>query len=161
MTGLDMARALESTPLAVAIAKSNWLFPLLETLHVLAIAIVVGSLAMLDIRLLGLANVRRSLSEMMRSVLPWVWSAFIVAAVCGALLFSSKASTYYVNLPFRIKFVCLILAAANMLAFHWSAQDISGWQNGPPPLRARIAGAISLVLWISIVAAGRWIGFTT
>jgi hypothetical protein len=47
------------------------------------------------------------------------------------------------------------------LAFHWSAQDISGWQNGPSPLRARIAGAISLILWISIVAAGRWIGFTT
>jgi hypothetical protein len=121
----------------------------------------VGSVATLDVRLLGIGGMRRALGEMMRSILPWIWGAFIVAATCGALLFSSKASTYYVNLPFRIKIACLVLAAANMLAFHLSGRDISGWDNRPPPRRARVAGAISLVLWISIVAAGRWIGFTT
>jgi hypothetical protein len=156
-----MARALEHTPFAVAIAKSNWLFPLTETLHVLAFTVVVGSVAMLDFRLLGLDNMRRSLSELMRSVLPWIWSAFVVAAICGALLFSSKASTYYVNVPFRIKFTCLILVAANMLIFHWSARGIPAWEYGPPPLRARVAGGISLTLWIAIVTSGRWIGFTT
>jgi len=160
MTGLQIAQAIESTPLAVEIARSSWLFPLLETLHVLAIALVVGSIALLDIRLLGLGGMRRTVAEMMRSVLPWVWSAFVMAAICGALLFSSKATAYYVNLPFRFKFACLILAAANMLAFHYSG-DVARWESRPPPVRARTAAAISLVLWISIVAAGRWIGFTT
>ena len=161
MTGLEMARALEHTPLAVAIAKSNWLFPLLETLHVLAFTVVVGSVAMLDVRLLGLGNMRRSITELTRSVLPWTWSAFVVAAICGAMLFISKASTYYVNIPFRIKFACLVLAAANMLIFHWGARGTLAWDIGPPPVRARIAGAISLALWIAIVSSGRWIGFTT
>jgi hypothetical protein len=161
MTGLEIARALEHTPLAQAIAKSNWLFPLIETIHVLAFTLVVGSVAMLDVRLLGLGNLRRALSELIRSVLPWTWSAFIVAAICGALLFSSKASTYYLNIPFRIKFVCLILAAANMLIFHWSARVMPTSDFGPPPVRARVAGALSLALWITIVTSGRWIGFTT
>jgi len=159
MTGLAMARALEHTPLAVTIAKSTWLFPLIETLHVLAFTVVVGSVAMLDVRLLGLGNMRRPLHELFRSVLPWTWIAFIVAAICGALLFSSKASTYYVNLPFRIKFACLALAAVNMIVFHSGAGDIPNL--GRPPARARIAGVISLILWLAIVASGRWIGFTT
>jgi uncharacterized protein DUF6644 len=161
MTGLEMARALEHMPFAVAIAKSNWLFPLIETLHVLAFTIVVGSVAMLDLRLLGLGSMRRPLSELMRSVLPWIWSAFVVAAICGVLLFSSKASTYYVNVPLRIKLTCLILAAANMLIFHRGARGIPAWECGPLPLRARVAGGISLALWIAIIASGRWIGFTT
>jgi hypothetical protein len=157
MTVLEMARALEHTPLAVAIAKSTWLFPLIETLHVLAFTVVVGSVSMLDVRLLGLGNMRRPLNELMRGVLPWAWIAFVVAAICGALLFSSKASTYYVNLPFRIQFACRYLLV-NMIVFH-SARDIPNL--GPPPRGRGIAGAISLILWLAIVGSGRWIGFTT
>jgi hypothetical protein len=161
MTGLQVAQALEHTHLAVAIAKSNWLFPVFETLHVLAFSVVVGSVAMMDVRLLGLGNTRRSITELIRSVLPWTWSAFALAAVCGALLFSSRAATYYVNLPFRIKAACLLLAAANMLVFHWGGRRTAAEDTGAPPKRVRIAGAISLALWITIVGSGRWIGFTT
>src|ERR1700722_18243121 len=157
MTGLDMAPALEQTPPGLSIATSRWFFPLLETLHVLAVAVVVGSVTMLDVRLLGLGNMQRPFSELMRNVLPWTWSAFVVAAICGGLLFSSKASTYYVNLPFRIKVTCLILAALNMLIFHWHAPSVPFADVGPPPVRARIVGAISLTLWIAIVSCGRWI----
>jgi len=159
VTGIQIAEALERTPLAVAIAKSIWLFPLIETLHVLGLILVVGSVAILDVRLLGLGNIHRPLNDLMRSVLPWTWSSFVVAAICGALLFSSKASTYYVNVPFRVKFVCLGLAAANMIAFHSRSHDLPNF--GPTPMRARIAGAISLLLWLAIVSTGRWIGFTT
>jgi hypothetical protein len=162
MTALDLMGTLEHMPFAVAIAKSAWLFPIIETLHVLAFTVVVGSVAMLDMRLLGLGNMGRSISELTCSVLPWTWGAFAAAASCGALLFSSKASTYYVNLPFRIKILCLGLAAANLLVFHLvSARNIVAWDWGVPPLRARVAGAVSLTLWVVIVATGRWIGFTT
>jgi uncharacterized membrane protein len=162
MAALDLMASLEQMPLSVAIAKSAWLFPIIETLHVLAFSIVVGSIAMLDMRLLGVGFMSRSITDLMRSVLPWTWSGFGAAASCGLLLFSSKASTYYPNLPFRIKMLCLVLAAANMLVFHLvNARGIGAWDVGAPPLRVRATGAASLSLWVAIVAAGRWIGFTT
>jgi hypothetical protein len=158
----DLMQALEHMPFAVAIAKSTWLFPFLETLHVLALTLVVGSVAVMDMRLLGLGSMDRTVTEVTRSVLPWTWSAFAGAAVCGGLLFSSKASTYYVNVPFRMKMGCLGLAAANMFVYHLlSARGVASWNHGVPPLRVRVTGAISLALWIMIVATGRWIGFTT
>lgn len=162
MTALDLMHALEHQPFAVAIAESTWLFPFFETVHVLALTVVVGSVAMMDMRLLGVGSKERSITELTRSVLPWTWTAFAVAAVCGAMLFSSKAATYYANIPFRVKMVCLAFAAVNMLVFHlFTERDIAAWDRGRPPLRVRIAGAISLCLWVVIVATGRWIGFTT
>jgi hypothetical protein len=152
---------LEHRPFAIAIAESTWLFPIVETVHVLALTVVVGSVAMMDLRLLGVGSKDRAVSEVIASSLPWAWSAFAVAFVAGSLMFSSKAATYYVNLPFRIKMVCLVLAAANMLIFHVvTARGMATWDRGTPPPAARFAAACSLTLWIVIVASGRWIGFT-
>jgi hypothetical protein len=152
---------LENLPFSVAIAESIWLFPILESLHVLALAIVVGSIGMIDVRLLGLASRKRAVTELTRTVLPWTWMAFGVTLLVGLLLFCSKATTYYVNVPFRIKLVCLALAGTNMLTFHLiTARGIANWDRGTPPLPAKLAGAFSLTLWIAVVAAGRWIGFT-
>jgi len=162
MTVLDLMHALEHQPFAVAISESTWLFPFFETVHVLALTLVVGSVAMMDLRLLGIGSRDRSVTELNSSVLPWTWCAFAVAAICGGLLFSSKASTYYVNIPFRIKMVCLAFAAVNMLIFHLvTERGVAAWDRGTPPRAAKMAGAISLALWVVIVATGRWIGFTT
>ena len=162
MSVIDLMHALEHQPFAVAIAESTWLFPFFETLHVLCLTLVVGSVAMMDMRLLGIGSRDRRITELTRSVLPLTWTAFFFAASFGALLFSSKAATYYVNIPFRIKMACLLFAAVNMLVFHFvSERDVAAWDSGRPPLRARVAGAISLGLWVVIVATGRWIGFTT
>jgi hypothetical protein len=152
---------LEHRAFAIAIAESTWLFPIVETLHVLALTIVVGSVAMMDLRLLGVGSRDRPVSEVIASSLPWAWSAFVVAFVAGSLMFSSKAASYYVNLPFRIKMVCLALAAVNMLVFHFlTGRGMAAWDRGTPPPAARLAAACSLTLWIVIVATGRWIGFT-
>jgi hypothetical protein len=162
MTLVQMLTALEHQPFAVAIAESTWLFPFFESLHVLALTVVVGSVFMMDMRLLGIGNRQRAVSELTASVLPWTWSAFAVAAFAGLCLFSSKATTYYGNVPFRLKVVCLAAAAVNMLVFHlFTARDIGRWDRGMPPFGARVAGGVSVALWITIVALGRWIGFTT
>jgi len=154
--------ALEQQPFSQAIAESTWMFPCFESIHVLAITLVVGSVAMMDLRLLGIGSRNRSVSELTSSMLPWTWSAFAVALCAGGLLFCSKASTYYNNIPFRIKMVCMLFAAVNMLVFHLvTARNISAWDYGKPVPAARVAGALSLALWITIVATGRWIGFTT
>ena len=162
MSTLDLMKSLEQLPFAVTIAESTWLFPFFETIHVLALTLVVGSVGMMDLRLLGIGSRDRSITELTRSVLPWTWGAFAIAATCGLLLFSSKAAAYYVNIPFRIKIVCMLFAGVNMLVFHFvTGRNVAAWDNGRTPPAARAAGVISLTLWVVIVATGRWIGFTT
>ncbi len=144
------------------IRESTWLFPTIETVHVLALVLVVGSISMIDLRLLGFANRERSVTDLTAEALPWTWSAFAVAAIAGLLMFSSKAATYYENLPFRIKMICLAIAGLNMVVFHAViARKQSDWDCGRPPTHVQLVGGISLAMWIAIVAAGRWVGFTT
>jgi hypothetical protein len=151
---------LQAQPFSKTIAESTWMFPGFETLHVMAVVLVVGSVAMMDLRLLGVGK-GRPVSQILEATLPFTWGAFAVALVAGSLLFCSKAATYFENIPFRIKMACLLLAGVNMLVFHLlTARRMSEWDSGTPPPAARTAGAISILLWITIVACGRWVGFT-
>jgi hypothetical protein len=151
---------LEHRPFAIAIAESTWLFPITETVHVLALTVVIGAVAMMDLRLLGVGHKDRPVSDVIASSLPWAWSAFAVAFIAGSMMFCSKAVSYAANVPFRIKIVCLLLAAINMLVFHlFTARQMASWDQGAPPLGARLAAAFSLILWVVIAATGRWIGF--
>ncbi|HUK00927.1 MAG TPA: DUF6644 family protein [Steroidobacteraceae bacterium] len=155
--------ALENTSVGTAVRESIWLFPTIETVHVLAIVLVVGSIMIVDLRLLNLASRRRPVSELLAEVLPWTWGAFACAAISGSLLFSSSALKYAHNTPFRLKMLLLLAAAINMAVFHLGVfRSVSQWDLGQKlPGRARLAGGISLALWVWVVACGRWIGFTT
>jgi hypothetical protein len=153
---------LQDLSLPTQIRESDWLFPTIETVHVFALVLVVGSIMTVDLRLLGLANKERPFSEVASEMLPWTWTAFVIAALAGMLMFSSKALTYYGNIPFRLKMICLLLAGINMAMFHWlGTRHLEAWDRGQPPRSARLAGGASLLLWVTIVAAGRWVGFTT
>jgi hypothetical protein len=153
---------LESTQVATAIRESTWLFPTIETIHVLSIVLVVGSIAMLDLRLLDLASRDRSVTDVYEDVMPWTRASFVCAAIAGGLLFSSSATKYYHNVPFRIKMCVLLLAGLNTAYFEfWTRRSIADWNHAArTPRAAKLAGGISLVLWILVVACGRWIGFT-
>ena len=154
--------ALQDLALPTQIRESDWLFPTIETVHVFALVLVVGSIMIVDLRLLYFAQKERRFSELAGEMLPWTWSAFVIAALAGLLMFSSKAVTYWANIPFRVKMVCLLLAGINMLAFQFIAmRGVVRWDTGVPPPAARAAGWLSLLLWTMIVATGRWIGFTT
>ena len=161
MTILELCTWLEESPLGLAITESEGLFPAIETLHVLALALVIGSIAMLDLRLLGVSNRDRGVVQLAEDTLPWTWSAFVVAAITGALMFVSAATSYYDNVPFRIKLVLLALAGLNMAIFHFTAYRVAhDWNfTFPTPQSARIAASLSLLFWIGVVVAGRWIGF--
>ena len=154
---------LQDTSIATAIREGETLFPWIECVHVLAIVLVVGSIAIVDMRLIGWGSRDRSVTRLTRDVLPCTWVAFLFAACSGALLFVSKAATYGHNFFFLGKMLLLVLAGTNMAVFHLLlSHDVEHWGATPAttPLPARIAGAISLCLWICIVAFGRWIGFT-
>ena len=150
---------LQDHPIAQHIGFTWW-FPLLESIHVIAVGLVVGSIMMVDLRLLGLAALRYPASQVTRRLVPWTWGAFVVAAVTGFGLFATRAPVYVENPAFQIKFLLLPLACLNMAWFQVRTfRGIGAWDMAsPPPLSARLAGAISLLLWAGVVLAGRWTG---
>ncbi|MDR3467234.1 MAG: hypothetical protein P4M07_14975 [Xanthobacteraceae bacterium] len=152
----------EDSALADSIRENDILFPLIESIHVLAISLVIGSILAVDLRLLGLASVGRSVSRVTSGVLPLTWCAFVVAVGSGGLLFISNATKYLANGYFVAKMLLIAAAGINMLVFHaLSTRDLPRWENAArPPLRARLAGGLSILLWVAVVACGRWIGFT-
>ena len=152
---------LEATAPAIAISESSWLFPGIESVHVLAITMVVGSITMVDLRLLGLNLRDRPVGELIDEILPWTWTSFAVAVCSGALLFSSNATHYWGTFPFRAKMLLLILAGVNMTVFHATIlRSVDVWGRRPQtPRAAKISGGVSLGLWIGVVSLGRWIGF--
>ncbi len=158
----DIIGFLEDSGLADAIRENDLLFPLIESVHVLAICLVVGSIMAVDLRLLGLASVKRPVSDFTRGILPLTWGAFAVAVASGFLMFMSNATKYLGNGFFVAKLLLIAAAGVNMLVFHFlSASNQTRWDNqARPPLSARLAGGISMLLWIAVVACGRWIGFT-
>jgi hypothetical protein len=155
-------KAIEDTGLAGQIRESGLLFPLIETAHVMAITLVIGSIAVVDLRLLGVTSKRKPVTELTREVLPWTWGVFAIAVASGGLMFISKASAYFVNWPFRLKMLCLLLAGINMAIFHlFTYRSVRVWdQDRPTLLGAKVAGLLSLMFWIGVVTFGRWIGFT-
>jgi hypothetical protein len=152
---------LQETGLGIAVRESEFLFPWFESLHVLMIALVVGSIAVVDVRLLNWGLRDRPISRLMAEVLPLTRLAFLGALITGFVLFVSQATSYLHNTPFQVKMLLLLVALINIGFFHLvTARSIARWDtDGVPPTRVQLAGGTSLVLWIGIVGFGRWIGF--
>ncbi len=159
----DLLNQIENSGIGTAIRESTWLFPTIETLHVLTIVLVVGSIMIVDLRLINVASRVRPVSELMNEVLPFTWIAFVFAAITGSLLFTSAAVKYAANWPFRAKMLLLIAAGINMAIFHLgSYRKVALWDRASiTPTGARLAGFVSLAIWVTVVGCGRWIGFTT
>jgi hypothetical protein len=159
---LDLIAYFENSALADNIRENDLLFPLIESMHVVAICLVVGSILFVDLRLLGLASVHRSVSRVTNGILALTWSAFVVALASGGLLFISNATKYLENGYFIAKILLICAAGVNMAIFHGiSAKDLAKWEHETRlPLPARLAGGLSILLWVAVVACGRWIGFT-
>src|ERR1700748_730141 len=132
--------------------QNGALCPWIGSVHVLAIVLVVGTISIVDSRLLGVASLDISAKRLMRDVIPYTWGAFAVAAITGSLMFSSDATHYAHNRLFQIKFVMLGLAGLNMAVFHlFSERDIERWDapGATTPVAAKTAAVISLMAWIA------------
>jgi hypothetical protein len=159
MSLADFWTTLESWPMAVRIGESWW-FPFLESIHVLTATFVVGSIVMVDLRLLGLAAREYPIGRITREVVPWTLGACAVSIVVGVALFVSRAGHYAENVAFQVKMVLLVLAGINMAVFHLvTSRRMAEWDTPQATTAsARVAGAMSLLLWIGVMLAGRWIG---
>jgi len=124
-------------------------------------AALVGTISVLDLRLLGWAARQRQVSQLATKLIPWAWAGFCVQVVTGVLLFSSEAVKIYGNPAFRLKMLLLLLAGVQALIFQTTvSQRLPVWDQRPSlPLAAKFIGLSSILLWIGIVAAGRFIGF--
>ena len=147
--------------MGAGVRDSLWLFPAIETLHLLGMTALVGTAAVFDLRLLGWMLRRERVSELAGRLLPWTWAGFALQVVTGTLLFASEAVKVYTNPAFRVKMLLIFLAGVHALIFHWGVyRDVASWDDsGVLPTGAKVAGFVSILLWIGIVAAGRFIGF--
>lgn len=148
---------LGSTKWSVALIESLYAWSLIESAHVVTLALFVGTVLMLDLRLLGVAFRRVPISEFTNHLLPWTRGGFVVMTVTGLLLFYSSPLRYYHNLFFRIKVLMLILAGLNVWFFHSRVhRRVAAWDRDPlPPRAARVAAVVSIVAWTTVVVTGR------
>lgn len=149
------------SPIGTAIRESDYAFPVIESVHVLAITLLVGTIALLDLRLLGLVFRRIPVTQVARTMLPLTWSGFAVMLISGLLLFWAEAAKNYSNPAFRIKLVLLVMVGLNPLIFHTTIyRRVHEWELlERSPWRARGAALASLTLWTGIIVAGRAIAY--
>jgi hypothetical protein len=140
----EAMHALERTQIAIFVSHSTWIFSAFLMVHVAAITFVVGMIAVVDLRLIGLASRKSAVSDLCREALPWTWTAFAISALTGAVLFLAQPVKYVGNFAFQMKFAVMALAAVNMLAFQLiTYRGVVAWdRQSPIPLAARLSVAI-------------------
>jgi hypothetical protein len=138
--------------------QSAWVFPMIESVHILSFALLVGAIAVLDLRLIGLLR-HQAIEPLMRSALPVVLAGFAGAVVSGTLLFVANAGDLIANRAFGAKLALLMFGGLNAAWFHASTTRDALASDAPPSIGMRLAGALSLLLWAATVFAGRLIAY--
>ena len=147
----------DHTAVGLAIRASRWLFPVIEAFHLVALALLGGTVLIVDMRLLGWGLRSRPVSELARDMQPWMVAGLIVMLASGFLLFLSEPTKLYDNLPFQIKMVFLFLAI--VYTFTIRRRLLRNNVDLAWPLRSRLAGVVSITLWSVVGFMGRGIGF--
>src|SRR5437867_3551148 len=148
---------LGSTSVANAINDSEWLFPVIECIHITGLAVLVGTIAIVDFRLLGLALRRRPVSQIAGDLKPWTWAGIGIMLTTGPLMLSAEPERGYGNPAFYFKMSCLFLALLSHFTIHRRATK-SDHASGAT-LGGRLAACLSLMLWTGVILGGRGIAF--
>lgn len=156
----SFVQSVYDSPLATAVRESETLFPVLQTFHALGIMLMVGTIAVIDLRVLGVTLKQRSAHEVSRALLPLTWAGFLVMLVSGGVLLAAQSARIYSNDFLRAKLVLLVLAGLNVIFFHVAThRSIRNWGFGPSSAAAKTAAALSLALWAAVTVTGRFIAY--
>lgn len=162
MTLHDVAEWLEATSIAVWVKESLYGFALVVAIHIVGLTTSVGTVIWFDLRLLGVSMRRIPVSHLYRRLMPWILGGFAVMFVSGGILLAAYATSAFGNLYFRIKVVALVAAGLNAFVYHRvTERHVDRWNEGRlPPMPARAAGLISIVVWAVVIIAGRMMSYT-
>lgn len=149
---------LANTPLSLTIQTVMWIIPAVQTVHILCVAIVMSCMAMMDLRLIGVAGRKYSISRMVGRFVPWVWGALPVLLTTGIILIIGEPSRELLNPYFRAKMLMLVVVIAiTIIVQRQNKKDAAYWEARR--VAAALTGVASLLLWVGIVSAGRWIAY--
>ena len=153
--------AIEASGLGQAMRQSLWLYPIVEIVHLVGLALLFGSIVVLDLRLLGLSK-SISVRKITAHVLPWTAASFLLIVPSGLAMFVAHASDFIGSPVFVLKMGLIFAAGINAAVLHAGAfRTVSAWDAGAmPPPAVRLAAGLSLLLWISVIACGRLLAYT-
>ena len=157
-----MLEWLEATTVGVLVRESLWGFQIVVGIHILGIALSVGMLVWLDLRLLGVAMRETPVTTVYRQIMPWAVVGFVIMFATGLALATGFATRASVNVFFRLKLAALVLAGINAAVYHMGVERrIAEWnEDRLPPASARAAGLISITMWALVILAGRMMAYT-
>jgi hypothetical protein len=156
----EIVQWLQNMGFATAIRESALVFPVILSLHLTGMGLFGGMILMTDLRILGVAMTKRPVSDVVNGLRPWKHLGLTLTAGCGILLLWSKAAIYYPNPYLRIKLALFALIIIHALAFRSVYRNVGELDRSRViPGRAKLAATLSLVLWLSVLSAGRWIGY--
>lgn len=160
ITGPVLLVWLETSGLAQAMRQWQWLYPIVEIAHIVGIVLLVGAVAMFDIRLLGWSRAL-PIRQMARHLLPWSATGLVVVAISGAMMFTAHATEFWDNPAFLLKMLLILGGGINALLFHIGVyRNVTAWEIGiDAPIAAKIAALLSLLLWIGVITCGRLLAY--
>jgi hypothetical protein len=161
MSPAMISQWIQDTGLATAVRESAYAYPIIMSTHLACIAIFGGMILMTDLRLMGLAMTDVPVATMIRQLRPWKWFGFILMVTCGFLLAISRMNTYYENPYFQTKLTLLVLVGIHALVFRPRVYKNPEEIDRAPELPgvAKLAGALSLIMWVTIPIMGRLIAY--
>lgn len=153
--------AIESSGLGRIMRESLWAYPIVETFHIIGLATIFGSILVVDLRLLGLSRTV-SAARLARHALPWTVAGFVLVLVTGLMMFTAHTADFLGNGVFMLKMGLILAAGINAAALHTGPlRTVGAWDTGVlPPGRVRVAAGLSIVLWMSVIACGRFLAYT-
>ncbi len=157
---MEIGQTIHQWPLALYLRSDPLAYPIVESFHLVGLAMLFGSVILVDLRVLGGSRML-PLSQLARHALPWTWGAFAVVAASGVLLFVAHAADLVGSRAFLLKLVLIVLAGINAALFHAGPYArVASWDVGSvAPIRARVMAGVSILLWMGIIVCGRFIAY--
>jgi hypothetical protein len=157
----SICKVIQESNIGMGLRESPVLWPCIEATHVLSLALSVGTIAIVDLRLIGWIMKDEPVTDVIEQTQPWTFLGFGLAFLSGALLFWSEAERVYPSWSFRVKMACIPLLGLNALIFHKTIyQSVDKWNRSPiTPSRARFAGWFGLIFWAVVIFCGRWTAY--
>ena len=154
---LPIFKWFDSSWMGAVVRESRWVFPAIEAVHIVALALLFGAILMLNLRLMGLTLRNKSAAQLARELAPWILCSLVIILVTGIFLFSSEAMKAYASVPFQVKMLFLFAA----IVFHYTiySRVVQADEARMRPAWNRLAAVVSLLLWLAVGIGGRGIGF--